>query len=152
MLFFWLIFPVVIVIKASPRASHISRKIIVVIFILYVYFVILFIFIFCLVGYFQHAKESLKVMVLVISGEGMIILLKIVAFHIFYKFQLHIEILNSWIFMRKVMNIQSYKAQGGLSSLVYSSYFIHEEMSPRENDLLKVTLTVSLRLLVLHTL
>lgn len=50
------------------------------------------------------------------------------------------------------MNIQSYKAQGGLSSLVYSSYFIHEEISPRENDLLKVTLTVSLRLLVLHTL
>lgn len=86
----------VIVIKASPRASHISRKIIVVIFILYVYFVILFIFvIFCLVGYFQNAKESLKVMALVISGEGMIILLKIVAFHIFYKFQLHIEILNS---------------------------------------------------------
>lgn len=85
----------VVVIKAFPRASHISRKIIVVIFILYVYFVILFIFIFCLVGYFQNAKESLKVMALVISGEGMIILLKIVAFHIFYKFQLHIEILNS---------------------------------------------------------
>ena len=50
------------------------------------------------------------------------------------------------------MNIEFTRAKRGLSSQVYSSYFTDEEMSPNENDLIKVTLTVSLGLLILHTL
>lgn len=50
------------------------------------------------------------------------------------------------------MNIEFTRAKTGLSSQVYSSYFTDEEMSLNENDLVKVTLTVSLGLLTLHTL
>lgn len=50
------------------------------------------------------------------------------------------------------MNIEFIRAKTGLSSQVYSSYFTDEEMSLNENDLVKVTLTVSLGLLTLHTL
>lgn len=50
------------------------------------------------------------------------------------------------------MNTEFTRAERGLSSQVYSSYFTDEEMSLNENDLVKVTLTVSLGLLILHTL
>ena len=50
------------------------------------------------------------------------------------------------------MNIEFTRAKGGLSSQVYSSYFTDKEMNPNENDLVKVTLTISLGLLILHTL
>ena len=46
------------------------------------------------------------------------------------------------------MNIEFTRAKRGLSSQIYSSYFTDEEMSPNENDLVKVTLTVSLGLLI----